>query len=149
MTPKCVCECGALWKQIPPDSGKQGIVLTPASLFDLGGAAGLHTFPVRDLGQLLRILYMVNGDKVVIEGISKIDLELPTNLNPAPFWIRTLQRIFTDHQMPNNSVCFTDGSWRAATPTGHRFAQEPSPQENVATAGISTVRTARTGKGTP
>ena len=38
--------------------------------------------------------------------------------------------------MPNNTACFTDGSWTAATPIGHRFAQEPSPQENVVTAGI-------------
>ena len=38
--------------------------------------------------------------------------------------------------MPNNTACFTDGSWTAATPTRHRFAQEPSPQENVATAGL-------------
>ena len=64
-------------------------MLTPASLFDLGGAAGLHTFPVRDLGQLLRILYIVNGDKVVIEGISKIDLGLPKKSTPAPPWIQT------------------------------------------------------------
>ena len=38
--------------------------------------------------------------------------------------------------MLNNTVCFTDGSWTAATQIGHRFTQEPSPQGNVATAGI-------------
>ena len=49
----------------------RGTVLTPASLFDLGGAAGLNTFPVRNLGQLLRTLYMVNGDKAVMRGSAK------------------------------------------------------------------------------
>ena len=83
-----------------------------------------------------RILYMVYGDKVVIEGISKIDVKLPKDSTPAPPWIQTLQRIFREHQMPNNTVCFTDGSWAAATQIVHRFAQEPSPQGNVATAGI-------------
>ena len=38
--------------------------------------------------------------------------------------------------MPSNTVCFTDGLWTAATPIGHRFAQEPSPQENTAIPGI-------------
>ena len=103
-------------------------MLTPASLFDLGGAAGLHTF-------LLRIFYIVNGDKIVIEGISKINMGLPNDSTPTP-WIQTLQRIFREHQMPNNTVCFTDGSWTAATESGHRFVLEPSPEGNVATAGI-------------
>ena len=125
------------WRNTETDTTtqwKQGTVLTPASQFDLGGAAGLHTLPVRDLGRLLRILYMVNGNKVVIEGVSRI-VELPKNLSPTSPWIRTLQKIFNEHRMPKNTACFTDGSWTAATPTGNRFAQEPSSQDNVATAG--------------
>ena len=75
-----------VWRNTATDTTtqwQQGTVLTPASQFDLGGAAGLHPHPVRDLGRLLRILYMVNGNKVVIEGVSRIDLELPKNSNPT------------------------------------------------------------------
>ena len=76
-----------VWRNMETDTTKQwtqGTVLTPASLFDLGGAAGLHTFLVKDLGRLLRILYMVNGGKIVIEGISKINMGLPNDSTPAP-----------------------------------------------------------------
>ena len=96
-----------VWRNMETDTTRQwtqGTVLTPASLFDLGGAAGLHTFPVRGLGRLLRILYMVKGEKVVIEEISKLNVGLPNDSTPAPPWIRTLQRIFGEHQMPNNTV---------------------------------------------
>ena len=114
---------------------KQDTLLTPASQYDLGGAAGLHSFPVRNLGQLLRILYMVHGNKAVIEGISKTPIEFPTKSEFDPPWIQTLQRVLRECRKPSYAVCFTDGSWTAATSLGHRFAQEPSPQKNVTTAG--------------
>ena len=76
-----------VWRNTATDTTtqwRQGTVLTPASQLDLGGAAGLHILPVRDIIRLLRILYIVDGHKVVIEGVSRIDLELPKNLSPTP-----------------------------------------------------------------
>ena len=113
---------------------KQSTVLTHASLFHLGGAAGLHTFPVRDLGQLLRGKWRQSSNREDQQN----RLGAPDKFKTCPPLDPDTQRILRKHLiMPNNTVCFTDGSWTAATPIGHRFSQEPSPKkENVSTAGI-------------
>ena len=120
-----------------------------ASLFDLGGAAGLHTFPVRDLGQLLRILYMVNGDKVVIEGISKIDLELPTNSKPAPLEFRHRREYLgnTECRITRPALQMDHGQQPHRSVTG---LPRNRPRKRMWSRQVfSIVRTARIGKGTP
>ena len=62
-------------------------MLTPASQFNLGGAAGFHIFPVRKLRFLLRITYMVHGDKVVVEEISKAPIVMQKISDSNPPWI--------------------------------------------------------------
>lgn len=56
--------------------------------------------------------------------------------DPIPQWKWTLHRLFSTHQMPHYTLCFTDCSWTEAVPAVHQFTQEVSSVEHAATAGL-------------